>query len=55
MAKQEEPPVWRVWVNAAARVVSFHPAEGYCLMEFRDHEQFMKYVYECTARNYRYQ
>ena len=31
-----EPPVWRIWVDPQQRIVSFHPVEGFQLLEFRD-------------------
>ena len=55
MEKQEAEQVWRIWVDAENRIVSFHEAEGGRLMEFRSHEMFLRYVDEFTGKNYRYQ
>ncbi len=53
MGIQEE--LWRVWVNAEQKIVSFHEAEGFRLLEFRSREMFLNCVDEFTTRCYRYQ
>lgn len=30
----QDAPTWRIWVDTAQRIVSFHPVEG--LLEFHD-------------------
>ncbi len=54
MTKQD-PPLWRIWVDTRHRIVSFHPEEGFELLEFRDREMFFKCVDEYTRNQYRYQ
>ena len=53
--KKQDPPLWRIWVDTRRRVVSFHPEEGFELLEFRDWEMFFKCVDEYTRQQYRYQ
>lgn len=55
MGKQEPENVWRIWVDAEDRIVSFHETEGCQMMEFHSHEQFLQSVDEFTGKNYRYQ
>lgn len=50
-----EAQVWRVWVNAEERVVSFHQEEGFQLMEFRSWEFFQAAIDQYTRQRYRYQ
>ena len=50
-----EAQVWRVWVNAEERVVSFHQEEGFQLMEFRSWEFFQAPIDQYTRQRYRYQ
>lgn len=52
---QETAAVWRLWVDPRTRVVSFHPEEGFELLEFHDHELFLRCVDEYTRMRYRYQ
>jgi len=47
--------VFRVWVDNARRIVSFHEEEGCQLMEFRSKEMFLACVDQYTGRQYRYQ
>ena len=51
----QESPIWRIWVNTAQRIVSFHPAEGFELLEFHDQDLFHHCVGEYTRQRYRYQ
>ena len=53
--KKTEETIWRVWVDNKERVVSFHPEEGFQLMEFRSKDLFLRCVDEYTCRQYRYQ
>ena len=55
MEKQGEAQVWRIWVNAEERVVSFHQEEGFQLMEFRSWEYFQAAIDQYTQQRYRYQ
>ena len=47
--------LWRVWIDTANRIVSFHEAEGFRPMEFRSREMFLSCVDEYTGQQYRYQ
>lgn len=53
--EQQELPVWRIWVDPQQRIVSFHPVEGFELLEFRDRTLFFRCVDEYTRQQYRYQ
>ncbi len=46
---------WRVWVNTERRIVSFHPEEGFQLMEFHSRELYLQYIDGFTGKQYRYQ
>ena len=52
---QQAPAVWRLWVDTRQRIVSFHPVEGFELLEFRDRALFFRCVDEYTRLRYRYQ
>ena len=52
---QQEPTVWRIWVDTRQRIVSLHPVEGVELREFRDRALFFRCVDEYTRLRYRYQ
>ena len=51
----EEQPLWRIWVDNQQRIVSFHPEEGFTLLEFRDADLFFRCIDEYTSQRYRYQ
>lgn len=53
--EQKQEGIWRVWVNPEKRIVSFHPEEGYQMLEFRSRETFLHCVDEYTHRQFRYQ
>ncbi|MCI9645025.1 MAG: hypothetical protein HFF97_09965 [Oscillibacter sp.] len=53
--KREDSQVWRVWVDTRRRVVSFHEAPGYQLLEFHSYELFLSCIDSYTAQRYRYQ
>ena len=53
-AAQQEP-LWRVWIDARQKVVSFHEKEGACLMEFRSQALFWSCVNQYAGLQYRYQ
>ena len=53
--KREDRQVWRVWVDTRRRVVSFHEAPGYQLLEFHSYELFLSCIDGYTAQRYRYQ
>ena len=50
-----EPQVWRIWVNAEERVVSFHQEAGFQLLEFHSWEYFQAAIDQYTRQRYRYQ
>ena len=52
--KREDSQVWRVWVDTRRRVVSFHEAPGYQLLEFHSYELFLSCIDSYTAQRYRY-
>ena len=53
--EQEHSHVWRFWVDSEQRIVSFHPVDGFTLLEFRDQALFFRCIEEYTSREYRYQ
>ena len=53
--KREDRQVWRVWVDTRRRVVSFHEAPGYQLLEFHSYELFLSCIDSYTSQRYRYQ
>ena len=53
--EQQEAATWRIWVDTRQRIVSFHPVEGFELLEFRDQTLFFRCVDEYTRLRYRYQ
>ena len=52
---RQDPPPWRIWADTQRRIVSFHPEEGFELLEFYDQELFFRCVDDYTSRQYRYQ
>lgn len=46
---------WRMWVDTKNRIVSFHEQENCQLLEFQNHELFLRCVDEYSGRQYRYQ
>ena len=54
MTKQD-PQTWRIWVDTRQRIVSFHPEQGFEMLEFRDQEMCLRCVDEYTQNQYRYQ
>lgn len=55
MAARDEMKVWRIWVNAEERVVSFHREEGFRMLEFHSWDYFQAAIDEYTKQRYRYQ
>ena len=55
MERNNQDSPFRIWVNPALRVVSFHAEEGFHLLEFRDRELFLRCIDEYTRQQYRYQ
>lgn len=55
MEQAGQERVWRIWVDTARRVVSFHEIEGAWLLEFRSWEMFISAVDEYSKRQFRYQ
>ena len=51
----QNSPIWRIWVDTAQHIVSFHPVEGFELLEFHDQTLFFHCVDEYTRQRYRYQ
>ena len=48
-------PLWRIWVDTKNRIVSFHETEGCQMLEFRNHDMFLRCVDTYAGRQYRYQ
>ena len=55
MEHKDKDTPFRIWVNPASQVVSFHAEEGFDLLEFRDRELFFRCIDEYTRQQYRYQ
>ena len=55
LGAREEAQVWRIWVNAEDRVVSFHQEAGFQMLEFRSWEYFQAAIDQYTQQRYRYQ
>ncbi len=55
MEQTELPPPWRMWVCPERKIVSFHPEQGFRLLEFRSRELFLRCVDRYTGEKYRYQ
>lgn len=55
VAARDEMKVWRIWVNAEERVVSFHREEGFRMLEFHSWDYFQAAIDEYTKQRYRYQ
>ena len=53
--ENKERQVWRVWVDTRRRVVSFHAAPGFQMLEFSSYELFQSCIDGYTAQRYRYQ
>lgn len=53
--EEEKLEIYRLWVDTARRIVSFHPEAGAELLEFRDRELFLRCIDTYTARLYKYQ
>ena len=53
--ENKERQVWRVWVDTRRRVVSFHAAPGFQMLEFRSYELFQSCIDGYTAQRCRYQ
>ncbi|WP_295586171.1 hypothetical protein [uncultured Oscillibacter sp.] len=47
--------VWRIWVDAERKIVSFHEMKGARLLEFRNWEMFISAVDDYAKRQFRYQ
>lgn len=52
--EQTAPSPWRVWVSNQHRIVSFHPEEGFRLLEFQSRELFLACLDRYTGERYRY-
>lgn len=55
MEREKTAEIYRLWVDAERRIVSFHPEAGAQLMEFRDRELFLRCVDTYTEQLYKYQ
>jgi len=53
--REESKVTFRIWVDTTRRIVSFHPEEGFDLLEFRDQALFFRCIDEYTRQQYRYQ
>ena len=51
----QKETLWRVWIDAGQRVVSFHEQEGARLLEFRSQDLFWSCVNQYVSLQYRYQ
>ncbi|WP_162611076.1 hypothetical protein [Flavonifractor sp. An91] len=45
----------RLWLEDEARIVSFHPMEGWRLLNFWDHGHFMGFLQSLQQKGYRFQ
>ena len=53
---EERPPVpCVVWLEDDARIASFHEAEGFRRLEFRDHGYFLQFLQELQEAGFRFQ
>jgi len=55
MTEQKQTAPYRIWVDPAQRIVSFHPVESFDLLEFHDQALFFRCIDEYTRQRYRYQ
>ena len=47
--------LWQVWVCPERKIVSFHAAAGFQMLEFRSRELFLQCVDRYAGEPYRYQ
>ncbi len=45
----------RIWLDDEARIASFHPIEGWRLLDFLDHGYFMGFLQDLQQKGYRFQ
>ena len=45
----------RLWLEDEARIVSFHPMEGWRLLDFLDHGHFMGFLQSLPYKLYRFE
>ena len=50
-----QPLIWRMWIDNAERIVSFHEVEGCRMLEFRNKDLFQNCIDQYMVRQYRYQ
>lgn len=50
-----KPPIWRMWIDNAQRIVSFHEMEGCRMLEFRSKDLFQSCIDQYMVQQYRYQ
>ena len=46
---------YTVWVDASAKIASFHEVEASDPLHFEQYENFMNYLASLTAQGYRFQ
>ena len=44
-----------LWINWTEQVVSFHPEDGFEVVEFPDHDTMLDYVFQKTSNVFRIQ
>lgn len=47
--------IHQLWLEDEARIVSFHPMEGWRLLDFLDQGHFMGFLQDLQQRGYRFQ
>ena len=45
----------RLWLEDEARIVSFHPMEGWRLLDFLNHGHVMGFLQDLQQKGYRFQ
>lgn len=47
--------IHQLWLEDEARIVSFHPMEGWRLLAFQDHGHFIGFLQSLQQKGYRFQ
>ena len=45
----------QAWIDRSARIVSFHPVDGYEYSKFEDYDKFVQFLCMLMDRSYRFQ
>lgn len=53
--KERSRQIHPLWVNHRKRIVSFHRADEFAMMEFHSHRKMMLYAYDLVSAGYRVQ